>query len=195
VILDTASMNVVEHVAYATRGPVTSVSLAAHGGYQWFHNRAFTTRYVNDLPVLGIEARIHNLGMHRIDLAIDALVAIADQEIQTGEGTTKQHLMHLNLGMALLYRLELGPTAWSAGPRLAWVVLRRNLDDHALTEDERIQLYSALSPGVLLETSWRVLPRVSLALSARVGYLHFEADDVAHDMVTTEAALTTSFLF
>ena len=195
VILDTESMNVVEHVAYATRGPATTVSLAAHGGYQWFHDSAFTSAYVKNLPILGLETRVHNLGMNRLDLAIDALIALADQEITTGEGTTGQHLLNVNIGLAALYRMESGPFAWSLGPRLAWVLFRRSLDDKAVPAEERVQLYSAASPGILMELSGRILPRVTLALSARVGYLHFEADDIVHDLVTTEAALTTSFLF
>jgi hypothetical protein len=189
------SMTPVEEVEYAKRGPGLSVSLSAAAGYQWFHKSSFTKDYVNNTPLFGIETCIHNIGTPGLDLRFDALFSVADQKIQIAGTQVEQDFFEVLIGTALVYRIQWEHFHLAFGPRLSWMMLRRHLADGLLSNDKRVQVFSTITPGGLVEVGYRFHSKVSVTATTRISYLHFEADATSYDLATTESLLHVQYLF
>jgi len=195
VVLDVEAMTPVEEISYAKRGAGLSVSLSAGAGYQWFHKSAFTNDYVNNTPLFGVETRIHNIGTPGLDLRFDALFSVAEQEIKVSGAEIEQDFFEIQIGTALVYRIQWEDFHLAFGPRLSWLMFRRHLADDLLTNEQRVQTFSTIIPGGLVEVGYRFHSKVSVTATARIGYLHFEADATSYDLATTESLLHVQYLF
>jgi len=74
-------------------------------------------------------------------------------------------------------------------------MFRRHLADGLLSNDKRVQIFSTITPGGLVEVGYRFHSKVSVTATARISYLHFEADATSYDLATTESLLHVQYLF
>lgn len=172
---------------YALRSPGFAVSVAAGFGAQTFYDEAFTSGYVNDTLLYGVDVRLQNLGVPGLDLGIEGLFTVSDQNISLATGSADQSLFEAMVGATLFYRFQIQDFHVALGPRVAWVMFRRRVDapsaDVAPPADP-VQYYNTFTPGMAVELGYRVIPELTIGANIAGGWLHFEADGDELDLLT-----------
>ena len=179
VVITPDALEEVEIANYALREPGFAVSLAAGFGAQTFYDEAFTSGYVNDTLLYGIDLRLHNLGVPGLDLGIEGLFAVSDQTVDLATGTSNQSLFEATVATSLLYRFQVQDFHVALGPRVAWVLFRRKVDPPegvVAPSSDPVQYYNTFVPGAAVEVGYRIVPELTVAANINAGWLHFEAD-------------------
>ncbi|NUN15151.1 MAG: caspase family protein [Myxococcales bacterium] len=196
VIVEPTAMEATTVAAYSNRGEELAVGVAARIGIQLFHNSSFRDSYVDNTVTFGVEVRLLNLGLPGLDLKLDAMFGTGEQQVSVGNiHELNQALFATNIGSSIQYRYQYGDFFTSLGPRVAWLFFRRHVDSTLIPENDRVQVYSTVSPGFEAEIGVLLMPRLSLGLNAQIAYLHFEADGNSTDLVTSSYTLGLQGIF
>jgi hypothetical protein len=189
-------MEEVEVATYALRGPTFGVALSASFGAQMFYDDAFTSGYVKDTLLYGLDLRLQNLGVAGLDLGIESLFTVTNQTIALAAGDADQSLFEATVAATLWYRFQIDDFHVALGPRVAWVLFRRHVEapviapelsteePAAVSSGDAVQYYSTFTPGAALELGYRIVQPLTVAATVQGSYLHFEADGAASDLLT-----------
>lgn len=187
VVIQPDALEDIARADYALRRPGFAVSLAAGFGAQTFYDEAFTSGYVNDTLLYGVDVRLHNLGVPGLDLGIEGLFTVSDQTITLATGPTDQSLFEAMVDATLFYRFQIQDFHVALGPRVAWVMFRRRVDPpsaEVAPAADPVQFYNTFTPGAAVEVGYRIIPELTVGANISASWLHFEADGDELDLLT-----------
>lgn len=189
VVLSRRELEEVPLTAYLRKGQM-GLSLSANLGVQTFGAQAVREGYIGPAPLFSIGIRYRDVWAYGLDVAADIGFSHMSQQIVVPEGSSSQRMTQVQIGLALLYRIDFGSLSLSAGPRVAYLYLHR---DPELVEAQDV---STVAVGGSLGAWWRFSERISVGFDGRISYvpLPFE-DDLERDQWMVEVQAAAAFHF
>ncbi|MFT5433657.1 MAG: putative caspase-like protein [Myxococcota bacterium] len=184
-------MEEVTLTAYMAKGEPIGFVFSAQIGIQTFGEDAVRERYVGSVPLFSVALRIENIGaIPGMDLAWDAGITSMSQTLSIGELRYQQQLTHFQTGLTLMYRYDFDNLSLLAGPRVAYMLLHRELEATGLSE-----YLNTIAVGGAIGAFWRFSQRISVGVTGRVSYVPMFLADVERDQWMVEAQAVGGFHF
>jgi hypothetical protein len=184
-------MEEVTLTAYMAKGEPVGLVFSAQIGIQTFGEDAVRERYVGSVPLFSVALRIENVGgVSGMDLAWDAGITSMSQTLNVGELRYQQQLTHFQTGLTLMYRYDFDNLSLLAGPRVAYMLLHRELDATGVSE-----YLNTIAVGGAIGAFWRFSQRISVGVTGRVSYVPMFLADVERDQWMVEAQAVGGFHF
>jgi len=177
--------------AYMRKGEPVGVVLSAQIGIQTFGEEAVRGQYVGSVPLFSIGVRVENLGrVPGLDIGVDVGVTSMRQTLNIGDLRYSQRLTHFQAGLSLMYRYDFDNLSLSVGPRVAYLLLHRELDATGVGE-----YLNTVAVGGVIGAFWRFSQRISVGVTGRVSYVPMFLADVERDQWMVEAQAVGAFHF
>jgi hypothetical protein len=192
VVLDTGILEEVSLSSYMRKGEDTGVTLAALVGVQTFGAEDVRSELVGPMPYFSLAIGLTDLGrITGLDLRFDLGVASMAQRVTLEGANVRQTLTQFQAGIALPYRFDIDKLAVSVGPRVAYVLLHRDLE----SVSDGTQNMSTLSLGGVVGTHWRFGQRFSIGMTAQISYIPMFNDVVERDQWVVETQASAVYHF
>jgi hypothetical protein len=158
------------------RPPRAGWSFALSGGYQSFFDAATRDNLFAPVPLVGVEAALHDALRPGWTWGLDAAAGAArgrTLQLPALRGARYDYRA-LSLGSSLTVEWPLTEDlAPYAGGRLAYLLMARTFEDAQLPE----QNYAVLTPGAVFGLRYRLAGALHLSARGRVHYLVYDVDE------------------
>lgn len=172
------------------------VAIAPKLGYQGAFQASARRELIAPAPVFGLEVVWERVGVDFLSLVFDATASYWRADMSFDGVAAGQEQLQIHIGATALFGGRLGPVRLAGGPRVAAVLLRRDVDDDVIpgtSVSRGAEEVFTGSPAAVLRADFHALDWLTVGVEGRVGYLRLDLDGAGHDVVYGEMFATLGF--